>query len=33
MDFRNNEDDTTADVNGAIATPSAVFTVDNVAVQ
>ncbi len=31
MDFRNNEDDTTADVNGAIATPSAVFTVDNVA--
>ena len=31
MGFRNNEDDTTADVNGAIVTPSAVFTVDNVA--
>ena len=30
MGFRNNEDDTTADVNGAITTPSTVFTVDNV---
>jgi len=30
MDFRNNEDDTTADVNGAITIPSTVFTVDNV---
>ena len=31
MDFRNNEDDTTADVNGAVSTPSKVFIVDNVA--
>jgi hypothetical protein len=30
MGFRNNEDDTTADVNGAITTPSTLFTVDNV---
>ena len=31
MAFRNNEDDTTANVNGAITAPSTVFTVDNVA--